>query len=228
MKATASRHGVRGSDVFPPQPVHDNREALEELFSRHRRRLYNTAFRVLRNPADAEDALQEGLLSAFRKLDTFEGRSQFSTWLTRIVFNAAAMQMRRRRPEIVASIDDEPASGQQPWAHRIPDQRRNPEEIYAQLERRQIVRQCLQSLPPPYRHAMRLCVVQGLNVREAAEALGIPIGTLKNHLHRAKLRFKQRAGVDRPDRDAVRGIRRCAKSHSHTLNTGQGASRTRA
>ncbi|MGD0126991.1 MAG: sigma-70 family RNA polymerase sigma factor [Terriglobia bacterium] len=198
MKPTANRDGVRRTDVFLPQLVNDNREALEELFSRYRGRLYNTAFRVLRNPEDAEDALQDGLLSAFRKLDTFEGRSQFSTWLTRIVFNAAAMQMRRRRPEVVTSIDDQPGSGQEPWAHRIPDDRTNPEEIYAQQERRQIVRQCLQSLPPPCRHAMRLCIVQGLNIREASEALGIPIGTLKYHLHRAKLRFRERAAVASP------------------------------
>jgi RNA polymerase sigma-70 factor (ECF subfamily) len=191
MKPTANRDGVRRTDVFVPQLVNDNRDGLEELFSRYRGRLYNTAFRVLRNPEDAEDALQEGLLSAFRKLDTFEGRSQFSTWLTRIVFNAAAMQMRRRRPEVVTSIDDQPGSGQQPWAYRIPDERTNPEKIYAQQERRQIAWQCLQSLPPACRHAMRLCIVQGLNLREAAEALGIPIGTLKNHLHRARLRFRE-------------------------------------
>jgi RNA polymerase sigma factor (sigma-70 family) len=198
MKLTANRDGVRRTDVFLPQLVNDNREAVEELFSRYRGRLYRTAFRVLRNPEDAEDALQDGLLSAFRKLDTFEGRSQFSTWLTRIVFNAAAMQMRRRRPQVVTSIDDQPGAGQQPWAHRIPDDRINPEEIYAQQECRQIVRQCLQSLPPPYRHAVRLCIFQGLNVREAAEASGIPVGTLKNHLHRAKLRFRERAAVACP------------------------------
>ena len=198
MKPTANRDGVRRTGVFLPQQVNGNREALEELFSRYRGRLYNTAFRVLRNPEDAEDALQEGLLSAFRKLDTFEGRSQFSTWLTRIVFNAAAMQIRRRRPEVVTSIDDQSGPGQQPWAHRIPDGRANPEEIYAQQERRQIVGRCLQSLPAPYRHAVRLCIVQGLNIREAAEALGLPIGTLKNHLHRAKLRFRKRAAVACP------------------------------
>jgi len=195
MESNAPRGAVPRTDVSRPQPVNDNREALENLFSRYRSRLYKTAFRVLRSPEDAEDALQEGLLSAFRKLDTFEGRSRFSTWLTRIVINSAAMQLRRRRPEVVSSIDEQPGPGQQPWAHRIPDQRPNPEEICAQQERHRMVGQCLQSLPVPYRHAAWLCIVQGLKIREAAEASGLSRETLKSQLHRAKLRCRKETAV---------------------------------
>ena len=198
MESKANRDAIRRTDVFRPQPANDDREALEDLFSRYRSRLYKTAFRVLRKPEDAEDALQEGLLSAFRKLGTFEGRSQFSTWLTRIVFNAAAMQMRRRRPGVVNSIDDQPGPGQRPWAHRIPDQRPNPEEICAQQERHQMVRRCLRTLPVHYRHAAWLCIVQGLKIREAAQALGLPMGTLKTQLHRARLRCRKEAAMARP------------------------------
>jgi len=197
MESKANREAIRRIDGLGTHLANANREALEELFSRYRGRLYKTAFRILRNPEDAEDALQEGLLSAFRKLDSFEGRARFSTWLTRIVFNAAAMQMRRRRPESVNSIDDRLAPGQQPWAHRIPDQRPNPEEICAQQERHQMVGQCLQSLPVPYRHAAWLCLVHGLKIREAAEALGLPRGTLKSQLHRAKLRCRKEAALAR-------------------------------
>ena len=191
METEANRDAFRRTDRLRAQLADGSPEALEELFSRYRSRLYKTAFRVLRNPEDAEDALQEGLLAAFRKLDTFEGRSQFSTWLTRIVFNAAAMQMRRRRPEIVNSIDDQPDPAQRSWADRIPDQRPNPEEICAQQERRHIVGQCLRSLPVPYRDAAWLCIVQGLKIREAADTLGLSRGTLKSQLHRAKLRFRK-------------------------------------
>src|SRR5215467_2447608 len=70
-------------------------QAVETLFRRYQRPLFQTALRVLGNTEDAEDALQDGLLSAYRNLKRFEGRSQFSTWLTRIVINAALM---RRRP----------------------------------------------------------------------------------------------------------------------------------
>jgi len=203
MESDAKRNAVRRTDVFRPQPLNHNREALEDLFSRYRSRLYKTAFRVLRNPEDAEDALQDGLLSAFRKLDAFEGRSQFSTWLTRIVFNAAAMQLRRRRPEVVNSIDEQPGPGKRPWADLIPDQTPNPEQICAQQECYQMVGQCLQSLPAPYRRAAWLCLVQGLKIREAAEALGLSGGTLKSQLHRAKLRFRKEAAVARPWQGAL-------------------------
>src|SRR3981081_4966188 len=72
-------------------------QAVETLFRRYHRPLFQTALRVMGNNEDAEDALQDGLLSAYRNLKRFEGRSQFSTWLTRIVINAALM--RRRRAE---------------------------------------------------------------------------------------------------------------------------------
>src|SRR5262250_1432201 len=81
------------------QPINNNREALDELFARNRGRLLRAARKVLGNPYDAEDALQDGLLAAFRNLSGFRGRSQFSTWLTRIVVNAALMRLRRIRLE---------------------------------------------------------------------------------------------------------------------------------
>ena len=80
--------------------------ALDALFARNTRALYQTAFRVLGNPEDAEEALQEGLLSAYRNLPRFERRSQFSTWLTRIVINAALMRRRSKRSRPAVSLDD--------------------------------------------------------------------------------------------------------------------------
>ncbi len=80
--------------------------ALEMLFARNNRALYQTALRLLGNPEDAEDALQEGMLAAYRNLRHFEGRSQFSTWLTRIVINAALMRRRSRRAHPAVSLDD--------------------------------------------------------------------------------------------------------------------------
>src|SRR5579863_7444049 len=80
--------------------------ALDVLFARNTRTLYQTALRVLGNPEDAEEALQEGLLSAYRNLPRFEGRSQFSTWLTRIVINAALMRLRSRRSRPAVSLEN--------------------------------------------------------------------------------------------------------------------------
>jgi RNA polymerase sigma-70 factor (ECF subfamily) len=185
-------------DPLRRRPIYDNSEVLEELFSRYRGRLYNTALRVLGNSADAEDALQEGLLAAFRKLCTFEGRSQLSAWLTRIVFNAAVMQLRRRRPAVLMSIDEPLGPDQQKLAQRILHHGPNPEEIYERQERLQIVGQCFRCLPARYRQAVWLCHVQGLKIREAAEVLGLPTGTLKTQLRRARLRLRKEVAQARP------------------------------
>jgi RNA polymerase sigma-70 factor, ECF subfamily len=177
---------------IPGLAINNNCEALDELFTRYRGRLYKTARRVMGNSNDAEDALQDGLLSAFRSLSGFKGHSQFSTWLTRIVTNAALMRLRRGRPEaMTSSIDQNLYPEEEPLANRIPDPGPNPEERFARLERLQIFEQKLQSLPTAYQQVVRLCDVEGMSAREAAEALGLPIGTLKSQLHRARLRLSE-------------------------------------
>ena len=189
MELRTNQDNTLALDPLRRRPTYDNPATLEELFSLYRGRLYKTALRLLRSPEDAEDALQDGLLAAFRNLSTFEGRSQISTWLQRIVFNAAAMQLRRRRPVVVASIDEPFDPDQQTLAQRMPDHGPNPEEIYERYELLQIIARCYRTLPAPYQRAVWLCHVQGLKVREAAEALGLPTGTLKTQLHRARLRL---------------------------------------
>src|ERR1019366_9285217 len=108
--------------------------ALDVLFTRNTRTLYQTALRVLGNPEDAEEALQEGLLSAYRNLPRFERRSQFSTWLTRIVINAALMRLRSKRARPAISLDDWISEGQVPLAERFADESPNPEQLYAGTE----------------------------------------------------------------------------------------------
>src|ERR1700729_640845 len=83
-----------------------DQQAVDVLFERYHRPLFQTALRVLGNAEDAEDALQDGLLSAYRNLKRFEGRSQFSTWLTRIVINAALMRRRSAKARPAISLDE--------------------------------------------------------------------------------------------------------------------------
>src|SRR6202035_1932056 len=98
------------------QGLKGDARALDALFARNTRSLYQTALRVLGNPEDAEEALQEGLMSAYRNLPKFERRSQFSTWLTRIVINAALMRRRSKRARPAISLDDKPVEGELPLA----------------------------------------------------------------------------------------------------------------
>src|ERR1700682_471281 len=93
--------------------------ALDALFARNSRALYQTALRVLGNPEDAEEALQEGLLSAYRNLPRFERRSQFSTWLTRIVINAALVRGGGKRSRPAVSLDDFTGEGEMALGERF-------------------------------------------------------------------------------------------------------------
>lgn len=166
-------------------------EAVGELFALYSPRLYRTAFRILKNQEDAEDALQEGLLSAFCHLREFECRSQFSTWLTRIVINTALMRLRRARHTEMTSIDECTEPREQPWAQSIPDHRPSPEEDYARQEQVEILEQAMLHVPDAYRRALALRFQEGLLVREAAEALGVGNGTFKSQLYRARLCLRE-------------------------------------
>jgi RNA polymerase sigma-70 factor, ECF subfamily len=177
-------------DQLIRQGMAGNQDALELLFSRYARALYPTALKLMGNPDDAQDALQDGLLSAFRNLRRFEGRSQFSTWLTRIVINAALMRLRSQRAHPAASLDQEdPEQRELTLAARLADDRPSPEERYVRKERFEIFKRKLASLPPAMRSVIWLRDVQGLSTEEAAQTLGVSEGTLKSQLHRARAKL---------------------------------------
>src|SRR5260221_4450171 len=136
--------------------------ALDALFARNNRTLYQTALRVLGNPEDAEEALQEGLLSAYRNLPRFERRSQFSTWLTRIVINAALMRRRSKKARPAVSLDERPSEGELPIAERYADEGPNPEELYAGTELGERVTSKLAEISPLLRTAFWLREIEGL------------------------------------------------------------------
>src|SRR5579863_7864273 len=167
--------------------------ALEILFAQHNRALYQTALRLLGNPEDAEDALQEAMLSAYRNLPGFEGRSQFSTWMTRIVINAALMRRRSKRAHPALSLDDS-SDDKVPIAERFADKHPSPEQLYASAELSARVKENLQTLSPLLRNAFELRELEGLTADEAARALGVSRNTLKARLWRARQQLADRLG----------------------------------
>jgi RNA polymerase sigma-70 factor (ECF subfamily) len=169
--------------------------ALDTLFARNNHMLYQTALRVLGNPEDAEEALQEGLLSAYRNLPRFERRSQFSTWLTRIVINAALMRRRSKRARPAISLDDWISEGQVPLAERFADESPNPEQLYAGTELGERVSKKLAEISPLLRTAFWLREIEGLSAEEAAEVLGVSRNTLKARLWRARQELAARLGL---------------------------------
>ena len=168
-----------------------NQAALEALFARHSGALYQSALKLLGNPEDAEDALQEGMLSAFKNLRRFEGRSKFSSWLTRIVINAALMRLRSQRAHQTVSADQPLGEAEVTLAEQLADPAPDPERLYARKELRRLVDRNLTELPPDMRTAVLLRDIEGLSTQEAAEALGVPENTLKSRLHRARLQLAE-------------------------------------
>jgi len=175
------------------QAIAGEEGALEILFAQHSRALYQTALRLLGNPEDAEDALQEAMLSAYRNLPRFEGRSQFSTWMTRIVINAALMRRRSKRAHPALSLDDS-AEDKTPIAERFADGHPSPEQLYASAELSARVKENLQTLSPLLRNAFQLRELEGLTADEAARALGVSRNTLKARLWRARQQLASRLG----------------------------------
>jgi RNA polymerase sigma-70 factor (ECF subfamily) len=169
--------------------------ALDTLFARNKRALYQTALRVLRNPEDAEEAVQEGLLSAYRNLPRFERRSQFSTWLTRIVINAALMRRRSKHARPAISLDEWLSDEQVPLAERFADQSPNPEQLYAGTEMRERIKKKLAEISPLLRSAFWLREIEGLSAEEAAQVLGVSRNTLKARLWRARQELAARLGL---------------------------------
>lgn len=170
-------------------------QAVETLFRRYHRPLFQTALRVLGNAEDAEDALQEGMLSAYRNLKRFEGRSQFSTWLTRIVINAALMRRRSKKARPAVSLDEVASEGELPLAERFADDSPNPEQLYAGTELGDRMNKKLAEISPLLRTAFWLREIEGLTAEEAARVLGVSRNTLKARLWRARQELAARLGL---------------------------------
>jgi len=161
-------------------------QALNTLFHRHRQSLFHSALSVIGNPEDAEDALQDGLLSAFRNLKSFEGRSQFSTWLTRVVMNAAFMRRRSlaARPTTTAV---EPFNGNEiPIVERLVCKGPNPEQILGRLEIRETIKDHIDELPQTLRTVFVLRIVRECTTNDAAKILSVSENTVKDRLRRAR------------------------------------------
>jgi len=163
-------------------------DSLSTLFARDRVRLYRATYSLLRNREDAEDALQDGLLSAYINLRSFEGRSQFSTWLTRIVLNAALMKRRKLRTLAQTSLDDDEVEGVQPWNTLPIDTRPDPEHTYALAETKELMEKVMRQLSPVLRSAIQPRDAEDLSDPES-ETPSINRNTYKSRLSRARQRL---------------------------------------
>ena len=173
--------------------VSDSKNAileLQEVLSLRLPSFHRCALRVLGNAADAEDAVQEALCAAYKHIGQFRGQAQMATWLTTIVRNCALMQLRKRPHQIHLSLDESIGEEEQQYVwERIGDGRPNPEEECRHLELCARVQKCAVRLPPNLRRTFQLRVLRGLSTFETARILGLPHGTVKAQLARARAKI---------------------------------------
>lgn len=188
MQATAAFIGnEQNYDVLVAQK--ETREP-QDAFLRYLPLLHRTAYRYLGNVADAEDAVQDALLSAYKHLDQFRGQAQMSTWLVAIVSNCARMQLRRGRRQIHVSLneqfgDEEGYTLSERLVHFGP----SPEEEYRKAELHEHLMQFVDKLSPTLRTAFQLRDLDGLTTSEAAQVLGVVDGTVKAQVARARAKL---------------------------------------
>ena len=164
--------------------------AFASLVMPHRDGILRLTQRVLRNREDAEDAVQTALLDALRHLDSFQGRSRFSSWLTRIAMNAAFMRLRVSRRRTETSLD-EMVERDNPARFQVVEARPNPEQECSLKEARALLGKALDRLGPLYGEVLHMFHVQELSAKQAARILGVPVGTVKARLHRARSRLSR-------------------------------------
>lgn len=166
--------------------------AVRLITARNNQRLFRAAWAILKNRAEAEDAVQSGYLQAFAGIAGFQGRSSLSTWLTRIVINEALMRARaakRRR----ASLDRDSVAVLDDYREKLMQGSMSstlPDGAVARAEIRQLLEDAIARLPDSFRMVFMLREVEGLSVDEAAEALGIAPATVKTRLFRARRRLQ--------------------------------------
>lgn len=178
--------------------------ALNQLFASCMPQLQRTAVRLLPTREDGEDALQDALLLGYRKLDQFKGESQFSTWMHSILVNAARSLLRRQRTHPrTTSLDWDAGDDERFPEPAIADPRSNPEQEYRRKEVSRIALEFVKKLPSTYQPVVWLCDIRGLEMKEVAERLQRPSGTIKSQLHRAhrlmreELRHEQNSRIGR-------------------------------
>jgi RNA polymerase sigma-70 factor, ECF subfamily len=161
-------------------------QAFEAVMRRHNGRLFRVARTILRNDADAEDALQDAYLDAYRHLDDFRAEAELSTWLTRIVVNQSLMRLRRQKRDgsVVPFSQD---GGETPPAVEVRDEKgESPSTAVLRTEMRRLLERRIDELPVAYRTVFVMREVEDMSVEETARSLDIPSSTVRTRLFRAR------------------------------------------
>ncbi|MEN3338675.1 MAG: hypothetical protein V7647_2351 [Acidobacteriota bacterium] len=171
--------------------------AFEALMRRYNGRLFRVARAILRNDGDAEDALQDAYLDAYRHMSAFKGDAQLGTWLTRIVVNQALMRLRRLKRERVVVPFHDPERGQDTPEVQVEDRTtESAPEGLLRAEMRGLIERRIDELPLAFRAVFVMREVEDMSVQDTADALGVPAATVRTRLFRARALLREALARD--------------------------------
>jgi RNA polymerase sigma-70 factor (ECF subfamily) len=162
-------------------------EAFNQLILTYQNLAYSVAYRTLQEEDAAADAVQESFIKAFRSLATFQGGS-FKSWIIRIVVNTCYDVLRSRRRRPTDSIEDFADDGD--YAPQLEDPAERPDAFAQRMELSALIEQGIKNLPPDQRLALTLCDVHGYAYEEISEMTGMPMGTVKSRINRARAKVR--------------------------------------
>ena len=172
--------------------------AFEALMRRFNQKLFRVARSILKNDADAEDALQDAYLQAYRRMNEFRGEAQLGTWLTRIVINQSLMRLRAdKRDRVVLSFNQGDADGARDLAAELADEKaESPTDATFRAEIRRLLEHHIDALPMAMRTVLVMRDVEDMSVQETADSLGIPPATVRTRLFRARAMLREMLARD--------------------------------
>jgi len=169
-------------------------KAFDTFVERYQKKIYALAFNMTHNPMDAQDVVQEVLLTIFRKIGTFQGKSAFSSWVYRITLNAVYMKLRSKKKQQTVSLDDMLPNFNHSGYHqdKIRDWSQNSESLLFSNETREVIQNAVNLLPEKEKVVFVLRDVDELSTERVGEILGLTVPAVKSRLHRARLFLRKK------------------------------------
>ena len=186
--------------------------AYEELLTRFQQQVYTLALRLLNDPSEASDVVQEVFLKVFRNISSFRGQSTLKTWIYRITINEAHNArrwfFRHRRREVELDTDPEESRN---WKEIIPDRTRSPFDMALEGEQHSMIEAALDRINPIFREAVVLRDITDLSYEEIAEILGVSLGTVKSRILRGREALREELAGNLKNRPALRLVPKTAE-----------------
>ena len=194
MAFTEPKEGKELEEALVQELQGGNLEAFDKIVELYQKKIYALSFNLTRNAMDAQDVTQEVLLTLFRKINTFQGKSAFSSWVYRITLNASYMKLRSKKKDQSISLDDllPTYNGAGFQQEKIQDWSENTESLLFTNETKSVIKKATDQLPEKEKVVFLLRDVEGLSTEKVSEILELTIPAVKSRLHRARLFLRKK------------------------------------